>query len=144
MIRNLLPVAVLTVVALASGCASVTSGKNQALTVQAMCGGTPLSGASCALSNSKGRWVVQTPGSVTIQKSYGDLAVECTKDGIKPTVGTFESSSNGGVWGNIVLGGVIGYAIDAGSGAGFDYPQQLTISFDPPCDSVAAATDAPS
>lgn len=45
----------------------------------------------------------------------------------------FESSAEGGVWGNIIAGGVIGYAIDAGRGAGFEYPQLMTIVFEPPC-----------
>jgi phosphoketolase len=39
----------------------------------------------------------------------------------------FRSKSNGGIWGNILAGGVIGYAIDASNGAGFDYPPLLTV-----------------
>ena len=69
-----------------------------------------------------------------VHKSYGDLVVECKKDNLLPAGGTFQSSSNGGVWGNILAGGVIGYAVDAGSGAGFDYPTQLLVNFNPPCE----------
>lgn len=118
---------------LLTGCASITSGKVQPLSVQAKCEGKDVIGASCALTNSKGQWFVQTPGSVSINKAYGDLVLNCEKDGLSPAGGTFKSSSNGGVWGNIIAGGVVGYAIDAGTGAGFDYPTQLVVSFNPPC-----------
>ena len=50
-------------------------------------------------------------------------------------VGTFVSKSNGGIWGNLLLGGPIGAAIDAGSGAGFDYPASMTVIMNPPCPS---------
>ncbi|MCC7414061.1 MAG: hypothetical protein IT495_20765 [Gammaproteobacteria bacterium] len=121
------------VVLLSSGCASITSGKNQPLSVQSTCAGEQIIGADCTLTNNKGQWFVQTPGSLVIQKSYGDLAVECRKEGLAPTTGTFSSRSNGGVWGNLIAGGLIGYAVDASSGAGFDYPTQLTVLFQPPC-----------
>jgi hypothetical protein len=121
-------------IALLPGCASITSGKVQPLSMQAKCDGKDVIGASCSLTNSKGQWFVQTPGSVSINKSYGDLVIACTKDGLAPAGGTFKSSSNGGVWGNIVAGGLIGYAVDAGTGAGFDYPTQLAVNFSPPCD----------
>lgn len=129
-----------------SGCASITSGKIQPLSVSAKCDGADVVGARCDLTNSKGQWFVQTPGSVTINKAYGDLVVNCKHEGLSPAGGTFKSSSNGGVWGNIIAGGVIGYAIDAGSGAGFDYPTQLTVNFNPPCgpgDVPTAASSAP-
>lgn len=125
-----------------TGCASITSGKIQPLSVSAKCDGTDVVGARCELTNSKGKWFVETPGSVTINKSYGDLVVSCKREGLSPAGGTFKSSSNGGVWGNIIAGGVIGYAIDAGSGAGFDYPTQLTVSFNPPCAPSEAPTSA--
>ncbi|MEM7467291.1 MAG: hypothetical protein AAF387_10440 [Pseudomonadota bacterium] len=116
-----------------SGCASITSGKTQSLTLESVCGGDPVDGAQCELTNSKGRWIVKTPGSVAVHKAYGDLNISCTKEGFGAAGGTFESSANGGAWGNIIAGGVVGYFIDAGSGAGFNYPETMTIVFDPPC-----------
>ena len=121
-------------ISLSSGCASITSGKNQPLSLQTVCDNKPITGANCSLTNSKGQWFIETPGSVVVHKSYGDLVVECKKDNLLPAGGTFQSSSNGGVWGNILAGGVIGYAVDAGSGAGFDYPTQLLVNFNPPCE----------
>lgn len=115
-----------------TGCASITSGKIQPVSIDSKCGGADMVGAKCSLTNSKGQWFVETPGSVTINKAYGDLVIDCKKEGLSPAGGTFSSSSNGGVWGNIIAGGIIGYAVDAGSGAGFDYPTKMTVNFNPP------------
>lgn len=47
-------------------------------------------GAVCKLSNDKGTWYVSgTPGSVTIQRAYGDLIVTCEKGDYKSNPATF-------------------------------------------------------
>ena len=69
-----------------------------------------------------------------IRKAYGDLVVLCQKENLAPAGATFQSSASGGVWGNIIAGGIIGYAVDASSGAGFDYPTSMSVQFEPPCD----------
>lgn len=137
-LRTLTLLGMLVALGQLAGCASITTGKMQPISVQAQCESTPVIGAGCSLTNSKGKWFVNTPGSVTINKAYGDLVVECTKEGLSPAGGTFKSSSNGGVWGNVIAGGIIGYAVDASSGAGFDYPTQMNVTFLPPCQKVAA------
>ena len=68
-----------------------------------------------------------SPGTVTVHKSTGDLAVDCLKDGNVVGHETMVSRSNGAVWGNIIIGGGIGYIIDRNTGAGFDYPATITI-----------------
>ena len=124
-----------------TGCASITGSKNQPISVNAVCDGQPVVEVSCTLMNDKGSWYVKTPGSVMIQKAYGDLAVDCKKgDAVAST--KFKSSSNGGVWGNILAGGIIGYAVDASSGAGFDYPSTMTVTLPPPCGTSAQKTAA--
>jgi len=40
---------------------------------------------------------------------------------------TLVSKSNGAVWGNILLGGGIGYIVDRNTGAGFNYPATVQI-----------------
>ena len=92
----------------------------------AVCDGKVVTGATCTLINEKGMWYVSTPGTAYIQKSTTDMAVTCVKDEAKGTQ-TFSSSSNAGVWGNILLGGPIGLAVDAGTGAGFDYPNAFNV-----------------
>lgn len=81
---------------------------------------------SCTLTNDAGKWFVTTPGSVTVQKSTGDMAVDCTKDDLKGRE-NLVSKSNGAVWGNIIAGGGIGYIVDRSTGAGFDYPNVVTV-----------------
>lgn len=110
-----------------SGCASITGSKNQPLSVQAVYTGKSIEGADCTLTNDKGTWFAKTPGSVVVQKSGQDLVVKCDKEGIPSGSTTVASSANGGAWGNILFGGIIGYAIDAGTGAAFDYPSSLAI-----------------
>lgn len=118
---------VLAAVSFASGCASITGSKNQPVSVQAHHNGSPIQDANCTLTNDKGTWFVKTPGSTTIQKSGQALVVTCNKDGVPAGSASVESSANGGVWGNILFGGLIGYAIDASTGAAFDYPTSMTV-----------------
>ena len=82
-------------------------------------------GASCKLSNADGNYFInKTPGTVMVNKAYGDLTVECSKDGEKST-NFIKSSANASMFGNIIFGDVIGAAIDGGSGAGFYYPTSM-------------------
>lgn len=117
---------------LLSGCASLIDSKSQAVTVFAECGGQQISGAACNLSNDKGTFYTRVPGTISIPKSYGDLALACSF-GRGQAVTVARSSANAPVWGNVINGGLIGWAIDANTGAGFDYPNVITVSFSPPC-----------
>ena len=117
----------LVVIAFCSGCASITGTKNQPVSVTATHNGKPIDGADCVITNDKGTWYVKSPGSTVIQKSGADLVVTCNKDGIPTGSSTAKSSANGGVWGNILFGGIIGYAVDASTGAAFDYPTSLGV-----------------
>jgi len=110
-----------------TGCASITGSRNQPVSITCTSEGAPVSNANCTLINDKGQWFVNAPGTVMIQKAYGDLAISCKKDEFAGT-GTFKSASEGAVWGNLIAGGLIGYAVDASSGAGFSYPQTMNVN----------------
>lgn len=118
---------VLLVMLVCSGCASITGSKNQPVSVQASHNGKILDNADCTLVNDKGTWFVKAPGSTVVQKSGQDLVVTCNRDGLPQGVATYASSANGGVWGNILFGGLIGFAVDASSGAAFDYPTSMGV-----------------
>jgi uncharacterized protein YceK len=109
-----------------SGCASITGSKLQPVSVQTIQEGKEVAGVGCTLTNDTGKWFVTTPGTVTVQKSTGDMTVECLKDELRGRE-TVISKSNGGVWGNILAGGPIGYVVDRNTGAGFDYPNSITV-----------------
>jgi hypothetical protein len=70
---------------------------------------------------------VTTPGTVTINRAYDDLNVKCEKDGMQPGLAAVKSNTKGMAFGNILFGGVIGAAVDAGSGAAYDYPNLITV-----------------
>jgi hypothetical protein len=110
-----------------TGCASITGSKLQPVSVQTIQDSKEVSGVGCTLTNDAGKWFVTTPGTVTVQKSTGDMAVDCKKDSLAGTE-TVVSKSNGGVWGNILAGGPIGYVVDRNTGAGFDYPNSVTVA----------------
>ena len=94
-----------------TGCASVTGTKLQPVSVQTIEDNREVAGVSCTLTNDAGKWFISTPGSVTIQKSTGDLAVDCAKEGSAGHENVV-SKANANVWGNIILGGGIGYIVD--------------------------------
>jgi hypothetical protein len=107
-----------------SGCATITTGQNQPVSVE-----TPgCAGATCKLSNDKGTWYVSaTPGSATVQRAYSDMMVTCEKGDYRSNPYPIRSSTKAMAFGNIVFGGLIGAAVDAGSGAAYDYPTLITV-----------------
>ncbi|MFM0324821.1 hypothetical protein [Caballeronia glebae] len=111
-----------------TGCASIVSGANQSLSIESRKGTDVVAGATCKLSNDKGDWFVTTPGSVTVHRAYGDLSIKCEKEGIEPGLATVKSTTKGMAFGNILFGGLIGVAVDTGTGAAYDYPPLITVS----------------
>ena len=123
----------LLVATMVTGCASITGSKTQPISITATCDAEQVQGASCTVTNDKGVFYVSTPGTVMINKSMADLSVTCTKDKRNSNPSIVSSSSNANIWGNILVGGPIGAAIDAGTGAGFDYPPSINVVFNGPC-----------
>lgn len=112
---------------LASGCASIVSGTTQDVLVQTHRNQHPVEGASCELTNSKGTYHVTSPGTVPINRAYGDLAVHCEKPGMDAGTATVASSAKGIAFGNVLIGGAIGAAVDTASGAAFEYPELIRV-----------------
>lgn len=126
-------------VALASGCATITTGASQTLTLT-----TDPSGASCVLRR-EGQTigaVNPTPGSIAVGKSHQDIVVTCSKagflDGDAKLSATFQAASLG----NILLGGLIGVVVDAASGATAKYEPNLFVTLSPDTFDSAVARDA--
>lgn len=85
--------------------------------------------AVCKLTNDKGEWTLNnTPGSVSVKRSYADLLVVCTKDK-KSGTQKVHSQTKGMLAGNILCGGIgiIGGGIDCASGAAYDYPSTIDV-----------------
>ena len=112
-----------------SGCASITSETMQSVNVTAESqDGTNIQGAECNLNNDKGTWKVQAPGYVSVHKSYEDLMVTCRKEDTPDGFVRAISRPAAGMYGNIIIGGVIGAVIDHSRGAGYNYPESLSVT----------------
>lgn len=123
------------------GCASITGSKLQPVSVQTVVDSKEVSGIGCTLTNDAGKWFVSSPGSVTVQKSTGDMTVECVKDELRGRE-TVVSKAQGMLWANIIAGGGIGYVVDRNTGAGFDYPNSITVFLNKVSAAISSSTEA--
>lgn len=123
------PAAVLALAGVACcGCATVTRGPTASVTLD-----TKPSGAVCMLTRG-GQTIAAvnpTPGTVMVEKSRVAIAVSCKKDGYKEAAGVVESEFQPMTFGNILLGGLIGVAVDAASGAMTTYQPSVVITLIP-------------
>jgi hypothetical protein len=115
-------------VSLLPGCASVTGGNAQKIYVQAQSSpGVALDAADCTLSNDKGSWNLKAPNDTTIIRSNKAIDVKCTAPGYKQGALSVDSATRAAMFGNIILGGVVGAVIDHSSGAAYEYPGNVTV-----------------
>lgn len=110
-----------------TGCASITRGTSEVFVIQT----TPV-GASVALSNGLS---CTSPCSLKV-KRRGDFVVTISKDGYETVTSNISSSIDTGggaaMAGNVILGGVIGAGIDAGTGAMHSHkPNPLVVTLKP-------------
>jgi len=111
-----------------TSCASLTTGQDQVISVE-----TPnCPNATCRISNNEGTYYVnRTPGTITINKSGSNLNVVCGIPGENIDEAIFQQSNVEGLtWGNILIGGIIGAAVDFGTGAAYEYPSLITHPLD--------------
>jgi hypothetical protein len=126
--KNICSAAILIQSVTLIGCASITGNTSQNVSVQTKEPiGDEVRGASCELTNSKGKWFVVTPGTVGINRSNDNMLVLCRKDGYEPGRGTFVSDTKAMMFGNIIFGGAIGAVVDHSSGAAYEYPSLFQI-----------------
>ena len=107
-----------------SGCASITRGTNEAYAIE-----TNPPGAQATLSNGL---ACSTPCSLKV-KRRGDFVVTLEKEGYETVRASITSSVDGagaaGMAGNVLLGGLIGAGVDAGTGAMHSHkPNPLVVT----------------
>ena len=110
---------------LLSACSSIIEGTSQEITVN-----TNPPGADCSL-NRQGISIAHvnpTPGAATIKKTKYDITIVCNKKGYEEATYLNHSGSAGATFGNIVLGGGIGWAVDSAAGADNKYDSPVNIS----------------
>ena len=111
-----------------AGCSSIVEGRSQDISVD-----TTPSGASCSLIRDGQTigTVKTTPGTVTIRKTKDDITVICELAGYQKSDHLNESGTAAAVFGNILIGGLIGWAIDSSTGSDNKYDSPLTIALTP-------------
>ncbi len=112
---------------LLSGCATVTRGTTDVLVIE-----TEPPGAEATLSNGLR---CRTPCALTLRRNE-TVVVDIVREGYEPVRATVKPRIAGagaaGMAGNVILGGLIGAAIDAGSGAMYDLaPNPLRVRLVP-------------
>ena len=111
------------------GCASIVSGTDQAISVETWQEGNEIEGTHCELKNKKGEYKVVAPATVMVQRSSDDLIIACRKEDLPKGLARADSGLNSAVFGNILLGGLIGLGVDAATGALNEYPDLIVIHF---------------
>jgi hypothetical protein len=119
-----------------SGCATITRGRSEAWTIDS----TP-SGATVSLSNGER---CETPCTLKLRRKY-PFSVEVCKAGFHTVNTTVQSQVSGagaaGMAGNVLVGGLIGAGVDAGTGATKDLrPNPLAVQLvaeTPGCESAS-------
>ena len=112
------------------GCASMTSGDDQVVSVETYSAAGPVTGANCKLQNKKGFYYLTTPGSLRVMRSDGDLTVTCDKPGLPTSIVRVRSKLGYTVAGNILF--PIGAMVDVASGAAYAYPALVRILMNEP------------
>ena len=137
--KRLTTFAILFLAVLATGCASITRGTKDAFAIQS----TP-SGAMVSMSNGL---TCVTPCAMELPRKHS-FSVTFKMDGYKElttnVIPKQAGAGSAGMAGNIILGGLIGAAVDAGSGAMKDlYPNPLVVTLVPDSSSKASMVELP-
>jgi hypothetical protein len=119
---------VILICAAATGCASITNDTSAPVRFETFnAAGVEIKDVECKLENDYGPQAIKTPSTVNVRRSSKDLQVTCVKAGETDGRGVAISRVNGGMFGNIILGGGIGAVIDHNKGTAYTYPQWVQI-----------------
>lgn len=126
--RHLTLAAAAVVSALLFGCASIVNDSSNPIRFETFAAdGMEVKDMDCKAENDYGAQTVKTPGTLQIHRSSKDLQIVCTKAGVADAKGVAVSRANGGMFGNIILGGGIGAIIDHNKGTAYTYPQWIRL-----------------
>lgn len=102
-----------------SGCATILKGSTQKIPVA--------SDPSNADVTADGQLFGQTPMDLTLKRKRDHL-VTISKKGYSPKSVAIVKSTGGAVWGNILAGGIIGWGVDASTGAQYNLsPESINV-----------------
>jgi hypothetical protein len=121
---------VLAFCAILGGCASVTRGTTETISISS----TP-SGAEAEISGLEAPMICTTPCAV-VAKRNADISVTVKKEGYDPQViqltKDIPAAGAAGFAGNVLAGGLIGKGVDAATGAATDHkPNPVIVTLQP-------------
>jgi hypothetical protein len=110
---------ILPLFVVAQGCASVVKGTTQSIPVA-----SDPSGADILVD---GKVMGQTPKTLALKRK-GTYVVTIQKPGFEQQSVPIVRSIGGAVWGNAIIGGLIGWGVDAASGAQYNLsPESMSV-----------------
>ena len=102
---------------LLTGCASVVNDVTHPVRVETKTeAGVIVSGAECTLSNERAALTIKSGEIANVRRSNTDLKIDCKHPTNPDASATATSRVNGGMFGNILLGGGVGAIIDHNRG----------------------------
>ena len=120
----------LAAVMLLTGCASVVNDSTHLIKVETKTiDGQLVTGADCKLTNDYGSFITKSGETVQIRRSSKDLDIVCKTAEQNDATARSISRANGGMFGNILLGGGIGAIIDHNKGTAYTYPTWVQLIF---------------
>lgn len=120
----------LVAVILLSGCASVVNDSTHPVKVETKTlEGKLVSNAECKLTNDYGSFSAKSGDTIQIRRSSKDLDIVCKAVDQQDATARAISRANGGMFGNIILGGGIGAIIDHNKGTAYTYPTWVQLIF---------------
>ena len=113
-----------------TGCASVLNDSTHPMKIETKTAeGTVVTGAECKASNDYGSITMKSGDTTQIRRSSKDLDIICKNPNNPDASARAISRANGGMWGNIILGGGIGAIIDHNKGTAYTYPTWVQLIF---------------
>src|SRR5262245_60518029 len=95
---------------LSTGCATIVSGSTQDISVSSV-------PAGATVTADPGGWKATTPGTLTLKRKDGPYKVTFTLEGHDPYSVWLTTDTNAWLWGNLIIGGIIGLIVDTSTGA---------------------------
>lgn len=111
------------------GCASVVNGTTHGMRVDTLKDGQPAIGADCTATNDYGDLKFKSGETIQVRRSSQDLSLVCNSATNGAARGKAISRANGGMFGNIILGGGIGAIVDHNRGTAYTYPTWVRLNF---------------
>ncbi|MBD3330048.1 hypothetical protein GF354_00790 [Candidatus Peregrinibacteria bacterium] len=95
-------------------CASMMHGSKQSVNISSF-----PNEAKVTITTPDGIQYSYTPSVVELKRKYSEVSIFFEKEGYKPVEVNLNRETDGWIWGNLALGGIIGLVVDFSNGAAY-------------------------